>query len=120
MKAPDVDWSSIPAFLADAASGATRLEWLWQAIAVVVALVLGYLFTRLVYGTCSLLAEENEDIVQQFLAKHPDFQALSARDVLERQGISVPGVDRFLRLYPHVHDTDGFFAAVMQRQGNRT
>jgi len=48
MKAPDVDWSSIPAFLADAASGATRLEWLWQAIAVVVALVLGYLFTRLV------------------------------------------------------------------------
>jgi 16S rRNA (cytosine967-C5)-methyltransferase len=75
---------------------------------------------RLVYGTCSLLAEENEDIVRQFLAKHPDFQALSARDVLERQGICVPGVDQFLRLYPHVHDTDGFFAAVLERKKRNT
>ncbi len=48
MKAPDVDWSSIPAFLADAMSGATPLQWLWQALAVALSLALGYLFTRLV------------------------------------------------------------------------
>jgi 16S rRNA (cytosine967-C5)-methyltransferase len=36
--------------------------------------------------------------------------------VLKRQGITVPGAGDYLRLYPHVHDTDGFFAAVMERR----
>jgi 16S rRNA (cytosine967-C5)-methyltransferase len=71
---------------------------------------------RLVYGTCSLLTEENEDIVSEFLAKNPDFQLVSAADVLKRQGVAMPGADQFLRLHPHVHDTDGFFAAVMERK----
>ncbi|HEX4780011.1 MAG TPA: SAM-dependent methyltransferase, partial [Usitatibacter sp.] len=71
---------------------------------------------RLVYGTCSLLAEENEDIVSEFLAAHADFERVSAHDVLEHQGLKVPGIGEFLHLYPHVHDTDGFFAAVMQRR----
>jgi len=70
---------------------------------------------RLVYGTCSLLAEENEDIVAEFLAAHPDFHVVKAVDVLERQGVKVPGNAEFLKLQPHVHDTDGFFAAVLER-----
>ena len=70
---------------------------------------------RLVYGTCSLLKEENEDIVAQFLAAHPDFRIVPVRDVLARQGVKLRGCDDYLRLYPHVHGTDGFFAAVMQR-----
>jgi 16S rRNA (cytosine967-C5)-methyltransferase len=70
---------------------------------------------RLVYGTCSLLREENEDIVKEFLEAHPDFQLVPAKDVLERQGVKVAGMTDFLRLYPHVHDTDGFFAAVLER-----
>jgi 16S rRNA (cytosine967-C5)-methyltransferase len=70
---------------------------------------------RLVYGTCSLLAEENEDIVREFLASHADFHLVPAGDVLKRLGIAVPGTGEYLRLYPHVHDTDGFFAAVMER-----
>jgi 16S rRNA (cytosine967-C5)-methyltransferase len=68
---------------------------------------------RLVYGTCSLLEEENEDIVKAFLAAHPDFTLLPAKTVLERQGVEVKGVGDYLRLYPHLHDTDGFFAAVL-------
>ena len=72
---------------------------------------------RLVYGTCSLLSEENEGIVDEFLAAHPDFQLVSARDALERQGVKIPGMGEYLRLFTHVHDTDGFFAAVMQRRG---
>jgi 16S rRNA (cytosine967-C5)-methyltransferase len=71
---------------------------------------------RLVYGTCSLLVEENESIVNEFLAAHPDFQLVKASDVLERQGVKVPGMGEFLQLRPHVHDTDGFFAAVMERR----
>jgi 16S rRNA (cytosine967-C5)-methyltransferase len=71
---------------------------------------------RLVYGTCSLLTEENESIVAEFLAAHPDFHLVKASDVLERQGVKVPETGEFLKLKPHVHDTDGFFAAVMERK----
>ncbi|HLX23225.1 MAG TPA: RsmB/NOP family class I SAM-dependent RNA methyltransferase, partial [Usitatibacter sp.] len=70
---------------------------------------------RLVYGTCSLLAEENEDIVAQFLASHPEFEVIPAGEILKRQGISI-AASPYLHLYPHVHDTDGFFAAVMERR----
>ena len=71
---------------------------------------------RLVYGTCSLLAEENEQVVEAFLAKHPEFKLLSAQEILERAGVTLPGAGEYLHLYPHIHDTDGFFAAVMERQ----
>jgi 16S rRNA (cytosine967-C5)-methyltransferase len=71
---------------------------------------------RLVYGTCSLLAEENEDIVSGFLGANPDFHLVPASQVLKRQGLHVPGTGEYLRLYPHVHDTDGFFAAVMEKK----
>ena len=71
---------------------------------------------RLVYGTCSLLAEENEEIVKDFLARHADFSLLPAKQVLEKQGLKVKGADDYLHLYPHVHDTDGFFAAVLERK----
>ena len=70
---------------------------------------------RLVYGTCSLLAEENEDIVTEFLGRNPGFQLVPAAEILKRQGISLAGTGDYLRLFPHVHDTDGFFAAVLQR-----
>jgi 16S rRNA (cytosine967-C5)-methyltransferase len=70
---------------------------------------------RLVYGTCSLLVEENEDIVSDFLASNPEFHLVPAAEVLKRQGISIAGTTDYLRLYPHVHDTDGFFAAVLER-----
>jgi 16S rRNA (cytosine967-C5)-methyltransferase len=73
---------------------------------------------RLVYATCSLLEAENEVIVAEFLARHPEFVALSAQDVLARQGIAIEFTDggERLRLTPHRHGTDGFFAAVMERR----
>ena len=74
---------------------------------------------RLVYGTCSLLTEENEAVVEHFLAAHPEFRRVSAAVILERQGVKIPGAGEYLHLYPHVHDTDGFFAAVMERQGSK-
>ncbi len=71
---------------------------------------------RLVYGTCSLLAEENEDIVSDFLAHHSEFALIPAAEVLKRQGVTIAGTTDFLRLAPHLHETDGFFAAVMERR----
>ena len=61
------------------------------------------------------LPDENEAIVQAFLATHADFRLVPAADVLKRQGVEVPGVGDYLRLWPHVHETDGFFAAVLER-----
>jgi len=69
---------------------------------------------RLVYATCSILAEENEDIVDAFLATHADFHRLPAQEVLAAQGIAIDcGED--MRLSPQKHGTDGFYAAVLER-----
>ena len=69
---------------------------------------------RLVYATCSILPEENEAIVAGFLAAHPDFKQVSAQEILAQQGIAL-ACGEALRLAPHTHGTDGFFAAVLER-----
>jgi 16S rRNA (cytosine967-C5)-methyltransferase len=69
---------------------------------------------RLVYATCSILAEENEAIVDAFLAAHADFHRLSAQEILAAQGIVIDcGED--MRLSPQQHGTDAFYAAVLER-----
>jgi len=70
---------------------------------------------RLVYATCSVLHEENEAIVQAFLAAHPDFTLLPAGEVLKQHHIALPMGDT-LQLTPQQHNTDGFFAAVLERR----
>ena len=70
---------------------------------------------RLVYATCSILRVENEDIVEAFLATHPDFVLVPVSQVLAEQKIELEMGD-YLSLWPHIHATDGFFAAVMQRK----
>jgi len=69
---------------------------------------------RLVYATCSLLAEENEDIITAFLAERGDFRQLDCAEILRNARIPLD-TNLFLRLFPHVHHTDGFFAAAMVR-----
>ncbi|HJV86839.1 MAG TPA: RsmB/NOP family class I SAM-dependent RNA methyltransferase [Noviherbaspirillum sp.] len=70
---------------------------------------------RLVYATCSLLDEENEAIAAQFLEAHPDFSLVPMKDVLAEQKIPLEMQD-YLKLMPHLHQTDGFFAAVFERK----
>jgi 16S rRNA (cytosine967-C5)-methyltransferase len=70
---------------------------------------------RLVYATCSLLEEENEAIVTGFLASHADFNLVPMKDVLSDQKIALEMQD-YLKLDPSLHQTDGFFAAVLERK----
>jgi 16S rRNA (cytosine967-C5)-methyltransferase len=71
---------------------------------------------RLVYATCSLLAEENQDIVTAFLAEHDKFKLLNCNNILKQQQIELD-TGPYLQLWPHLNGTDGFFAAVMERIG---
>jgi 16S rRNA (cytosine967-C5)-methyltransferase len=72
---------------------------------------------RLVYVTCSLLREENEDQAEAFLAAHPDFALYpAARAWEETIGGPCPAGEDTLRLTPARHHTDGFFAALFERQ----
>ena len=75
---------------------------------------------RLVYATCSLLPAENRRIVEQFLQERPDFALHNAAEALMHQQVSVDGGadNPMLELFPHRHGTDGFFAAVMQRNAS--
>ena len=74
---------------------------------------------RLVYSTCSLLIEENEAVLSEFLGAHLEFIHVSVEEILRRRHLSIPEAVTAagdLRLFPHRHDTDGFFASVLERQ----
>jgi 16S rRNA (cytosine967-C5)-methyltransferase len=69
----------------------------------------------LIYGTCSVLREENEEVVEDFLRHHSDFNLRPASDVLGTDLGGAVSRHGYLRLAPHTHGTDGFFGAVLQR-----
>ena len=70
---------------------------------------------RLVYATCSLLPEENEAQVAAFLAAHPDFKVVPLGEAAPQ--VSGSGHPEYLALTCARNETDGFFAAVLRREG---
>jgi 16S rRNA (cytosine967-C5)-methyltransferase len=73
---------------------------------------------RLVYATCSLLPDENEAVADAFAAGHPCFQRLDVATLLAARGVAgaeLLAPHQNLRLWPHLHATDGFFAAAWQK-----
>ena len=104
---PDARWRVRPAD--PAKLGAVQLTLLERAAEVVSP------GGSLVYSTCTVLSEENEDVIEQFLEAHPGFR-LVAPEFLPPA--LAPALDEkgFMRCYPHINDSDGFFAARLERK----
>ncbi len=108
---PDLKWRQKPEGIADVT--ATQTAILDSAARLLKS------GGRLVYATCSVLPQENEEIANAFSAAHPDFVQLPVLDELSR--LKVAHAENlcngpFLRLWPHRHGTDGFFAAIWVRK----
>ena len=78
---------------------------------------------RLVYATCSILRQENQDVVKAFLAEHEQFELLDPKTALiapfpVKDGLPVGASkdDSWWQLWPEIHETDGFFAAILQKK----
>ncbi len=69
----------------------------------------------LVYSTCTLRKEENEDVVNAFLASHPEFSLVPFEIKSESEKLPSIKSDGMLTLFPHIHKTDGFFIALFER-----
>lgn len=69
---------------------------------------------RLVYATCSLFKEENEDQVTLFLSRHSEYKIMPLKDAWGNK-TPVPCEGDFLRMIPKNHETDGFFAAIFEK-----
>jgi 16S rRNA (cytosine967-C5)-methyltransferase len=113
---PEIKWRLTPADLTDLHS---RQSALLRAALAQVAPGGG-----LIYSTCSLEKEENEDVVEQELAKNNSFRLLDCRIELEKlkaaghltwQDPANLTRGAYLRTIPGIHPCDGFFAAVLER-----
>jgi len=68
----------------------------------------------LTYSTCSITIEENEMIIERFLKQHPEF---SLADISPKLGMpGFRGLHKCQRLYPHIHESNGFFIAKLLKQ----
>jgi 16S rRNA (cytosine967-C5)-methyltransferase len=70
----------------------------------------------LVYATCTLSAEENDDLLASFLQAHPDFCIDDPRPLLPDAARTLIGADGVLRTFPHRHGLDGFFTVRLKRR----
>lgn len=103
---PDMKWRQTPQDIAELAGK--------QASLLAAAARLVKRGGRLVYATCSILDEENKEIAEAFLSSHPQFRLVPAADVLRKERIDLKMLEYF-EVWPHIHGTDGFFAAVFER-----
>jgi 16S rRNA (cytosine967-C5)-methyltransferase len=67
---------------------------------------------RLIYCTCSFLSKENEHIINEFLVKNKHFSLYEPSPSINKNLIDS---NHFYRTYPHLHNMDGFFAAIIKR-----
>jgi len=67
----------------------------------------------LTYSTCSITVEENELVIEQFLKEHPNFHLIDIEPKIGLPGLH--GLTQCQRLYPHLHECNGFFIAKLKK-----
>ena len=70
---------------------------------------------RLVYSTCSLEPEENEEQIKWFAGNFPEFRPVDIRRYLPEKAAGLGGEEPWLYLWPHRQGTDGFFMCRMEK-----
>jgi NOL1/NOP2/sun family putative RNA methylase len=68
----------------------------------------------LVYSTCSITVEENEMVIEKFLKLHPEFKPADTKPKIGLPGLR--GLTKCQRLYPHIHECNGFFVAKLMKE----
>jgi 16S rRNA C967 or C1407 C5-methylase (RsmB/RsmF family) len=68
----------------------------------------------LVYSTCSITVEENEMVIERFLKLHPEFKLTNIIPKIGSPGLR--GLTECQRLYPHIHECNGFFVAKLMKE----
>ena len=104
---PDLKWRHQPVDVAELAAKQTAI------LASAASLVKPG--GRVVYATCSVLPDENERVVERFLAEHPDFALGDAQAELARAGVELP-TGAALKLSTPEHGCDAFYAAILERK----
>jgi 16S rRNA (cytosine967-C5)-methyltransferase len=66
----------------------------------------------LAYSTCTLHPLENENIIQAFLQRHPDWQIASPMPNSNLASFTTP--EGWLKVWPHRHQMDGFFMVLLR------
>jgi 16S rRNA (cytosine967-C5)-methyltransferase len=72
---------------------------------------------RLLYITCTSASAENEAVINAFLAAHPEFHLATGPGRLPAPARSLINPRGFFRTSPAEHDLDGFFAALLAKEG---
>ena len=117
-RSPDLKWRQDPATVAQSA----RAQWSILQSAARLLKPGG----RLVYATCSLLEQENEQIALRFSEEHAEFEPVDVARLLDDLKLAqaqtlcrtTPGGASWLRIWPFAHKVDGFFGAVWQKKSH--
>ena len=104
---PDIKWTASPG----------RLRRLGEAAGAIARAAAGLLAPggMLLYAACSLEPEETSDPVRDLLAEIPGLRAIPLGNRLPEALAPLVGGDGALRLAPEDHETDGYFATLLQR-----
>jgi 16S rRNA (cytosine967-C5)-methyltransferase len=74
---------------------------------------------RLVYATCTMLRQENEGVVEEYLTLHKEFHLIDVNERINKWQNGLVASGSFFKLFPHLNGTDGFFCAVLEKQAVR-
>ena len=69
------------------------------------------------YSTCTILDEENIDVIRNFIELNPEFKLVTIENEMYNSDNIKTLKEGYLQLYPNIHNTDGFFIAKMIKEG---